>query len=92
MNEPIAVSELKQIVAETVAEALKAAGFARPPAIGHSLQGAADAASLSRRNLFQAVRAGELPARKRGAKTVILDCDLRRWLESLPPARYEPVP
>jgi excisionase family DNA binding protein len=34
--------------------------------------------------LYAAIRRGELVARKRGAKTLILEEDLRRWIEQLP--------
>ena len=38
----------------------------------------------SRTALYMAFKSGALIARKRGARTVILADELRRWLESLP--------
>jgi excisionase family DNA binding protein len=41
-------------------------------------------ARASRTTVYEAIRAGELIARKRGRRTVVLSDDLRRWLENLP--------
>jgi excisionase family DNA binding protein len=42
------------------------------------------ASRIGRTRVYEAIRAGELRARKHGKRTLILADDLRRWLESLP--------
>ncbi len=42
------------------------------------------ASGQSRTAIYMALRRGELVARKRGSRTIILVDELRRWLESLP--------
>jgi hypothetical protein len=83
--------ELREIVADAVAKAVKEAGLdARrrqsPPKLGYSLKEAAAVASVGRTSLYLAIRRRELRARKKGARTIVLDRDLRRWLEDLPPS------
>jgi excisionase family DNA binding protein len=88
-------AELGKIVADAVAEALKALGFGRqkkprPTLLGYSLQDAAAAAGVGKTTIYSAVRSKELGARKRGSRTIILASDLKRWLEGLPQAQLRP--
>lgn len=52
-----------------------------------SIPGAAQATSLSESTIDTAIRAGILPVRRHGNRTLILTRDLERWLESLPTGR-----
>jgi excisionase family DNA binding protein len=52
--------------------------------LAFSVAEACSAARIGRTSLYQAIRAGELRALKRGRRTIILANDLRRYLESLP--------
>ncbi len=52
--------------------------------VAYSISQAVAATGLSRSNLYVALGAGELLARKRGKRTVILAEDLRRFISSLP--------
>jgi excisionase family DNA binding protein len=45
---------------------------------------ACSASSCGRTTIYNAIRQGQLRAVKRGKSTLILESDLRRWLESLP--------
>jgi excisionase family DNA binding protein len=52
--------------------------------IAFTIKEAARASGLSRSLLYVAIGRGELRAKKCGARTLILDADLRRFLRSLP--------
>ena len=52
--------------------------------IALSVSEAVAVSGQSRTALYMAFKSGALIARKRGARTVILADELRRWLESLP--------
>jgi hypothetical protein len=52
--------------------------------IAHTIPEAVLASGLSRSMLYIAIGRGELRAKKCGARTLILDTDLRRFLRSLP--------
>jgi hypothetical protein len=83
--------ELRALVTDAVAAALVSAGFGKrkkpaPAPLAYNLSQAARASSLGRTSLCEAIKTGQLRALKRGVKTVVLDRDLRRWLDGLPPA------
>jgi excisionase family DNA binding protein len=46
---------------------------------------AAAAAGVGKVRIYQEIDAGRLPARKLGARTMILTEDLRQWARGLPP-------
>ena len=54
-------------------------------ALAHSVSEACSIARTGRTSLYEAIRTGALRAVKRGRRTLILDDDLRRWVQSLPP-------
>jgi excisionase family DNA binding protein len=45
---------------------------------------ACEVARASRTTLYRAIGRGELAARKRGRRTIVLVDDLRNWIENLP--------
>jgi hypothetical protein len=58
--------------------------FGSQQKIGFTIKEAVHASGLSRSTLYVAIGKGVLRARKCGARTLILDADLRRFLRSLP--------
>lgn len=52
--------------------------------VAYTIKEAAHASGLSRSVLYVAIGRGALNARKCGARTLILNSDLRRFLRSLP--------
>ena len=50
----------------------------------YSIIEAAEATSLGRSTIENAVSAGNIPARKCGARTIILESDLQKFLAALP--------
>jgi excisionase family DNA binding protein len=60
--------------------------------LAYSIAEACAAARTSRTSIYQAIKSGELIARKRGRRTVILFDDLRRWLNSLPAVTHKARP
>jgi excisionase family DNA binding protein len=58
--------------------------------IAFNISEACAAARASRTTVYEAIKAGQLRALKRGRRTIVLASDLRAWLESLP--RLEPRP
>jgi excisionase family DNA binding protein len=49
-----------------------------------SVKEACRLARVGRTQLYEAINAGELRAKKRGVTTLILQAELSRWLENLP--------
>ena len=54
------------------------------PRLGFSPDEAAASAGVSRTKIFEAIRDGELTARKSGKTTIIEPSELQRWIRSLP--------
>jgi excisionase family DNA binding protein len=52
--------------------------------LARSPEDAARHAGVGRTKIFEAIREGNLPARKLGRRTLVLDADLRAWLSNLP--------
>ena len=52
--------------------------------IAYTIAEACAVARAGRTALYEAIRSGDLVARKRGRKTIIIAEDLRRWIEQLP--------
>jgi excisionase family DNA binding protein len=52
--------------------------------IARSVEDTARLAGVGRTTVFEAIRTGQLRARKIGRRTVILDQDSRAWLNAMP--------
>jgi hypothetical protein len=52
--------------------------------LAFSIPQACEASCSGRTKIYEAINAGELIARKRGKRTLILAEDLQRWVKSLP--------
>jgi hypothetical protein len=50
---------------------------------------AVEASGLTRSHLYEAMKRGDLSARKAGRRTIILAEDLRRYIENLPTSTKE---
>ena len=60
-------------------------------ALAHSILEACSITHTGRTALYEAIRSGGLRAVKRGRRTLILDDDLRRWVQSLPPVSVKSI-
>jgi hypothetical protein len=79
------VSERKPKVGETFDNVPIEAELAHAAVkIAYTIPQAVQASGLSRSSLYLAIASGALRARKYGARTLILDTDLRRFLGDLP--------
>jgi excisionase family DNA binding protein len=63
----------------------------KPVPIAYTVKEACEISRAGRTTLYAAIRRGELVARKLGKKTLILDQDLRHWIEQLPAVKSAPV-
>ena len=52
--------------------------------LAYSVSAAAEAADSGRTKLYEAIKRGDLVARKHGTRTIILAEDLQAWLAALP--------
>jgi excisionase family DNA binding protein len=59
----------------------------------HSIPEVCSLTHTGRTSLYLAIRSGALRAVKRGRRTLVLEDDLRRWVQSLPPVvvKLEPT-
>jgi excisionase family DNA binding protein len=73
-------SEIQALVRSAVAHTLAQLPVAQSPRIAYTVQQAAQAVGLPYSTLRDRVSSGELPARKRAGKWLILHSDLMRWL------------
>jgi len=58
-------------------------------AIVHNIPDACSIACVGRTVLYEAIRSGQLRAVKRGRRTLVLDDDLRQWVQSLPSVKVK---
>ena len=58
--------------------------------LAFSIAEACAVARAGRTAIYQAIKDGDLVARKRGRRTIILSDDLRQWLDRLPPVAASP--
>jgi helix-turn-helix protein len=59
--------------------------------LAYTIAEACVVARAGRTAIYEAIRSGDLVARKRGRKTIILAGDLCRWVETLPAIEPNPV-
>jgi excisionase family DNA binding protein len=52
--------------------------------LAYTVDEACNVARIGKTALYQAINKGDLPAKKRGRRTLILSGDLRGWMERLP--------
>jgi|SRR5580700_9240810 excisionase family DNA binding protein len=63
-----------------------------PDLLAYTIAQAAEAAATGKTALYEALGSGELPAHKRGRRTLILATDLRDWLQRLPALELKRTP
>jgi excisionase family DNA binding protein len=85
-------STLTGLIARPVSERGKSkmmnnAAAGEKPAISYTIAEAVKATGIGRSSLYEAIKAGELAAKKRGAQTLIKAEELARYVDALPDAR-----
>jgi excisionase family DNA binding protein len=60
-------------------------------ALAHTIAEASARSGIGRTAIYELINTGQLPARKRGRRTLILAEDLRRCLQSLPFITVKPI-
>jgi excisionase family DNA binding protein len=58
--------------------------------LAHSIAEACTRSGIGRTAIYELINTGQLPAHKRGRRTLNLAEDLRRCLEALPPIKVKP--
>jgi excisionase family DNA binding protein len=58
--------------------------------LAHTITEACARSGIGRTSMYELINTGQLPARKRGRRTLILADDLRRCLEALPSINVKP--
>jgi excisionase family DNA binding protein len=58
--------------------------------LAYSISEVCQVAGIGKTSIYEAIGSGELRAVKRAKRTLILDVDLRRWLEGLPAIAPKP--
>jgi excisionase family DNA binding protein len=59
--------------------------------LAYSVPEACFIARAGRTSVYEAIRSGALRAVKRGRRTLVLEDDLRRWVQSLPSIAVQPL-
>ncbi len=63
-----------------------------PSRLAYSVDAAAAQSNLCRDKIYQAIRSGQLEAKKAGRRTLIPADALRRFIDSLPALQLPPAP
>lgn len=56
----------------------------KPEKLAYTVPVAIEVSSQPRTAIYAAIKSGDLIARKRGFRTIILAADLKHWLEAMP--------
>ncbi len=62
-----------------------------PPALSYTIAALCQASGIGRTKIYDDLKAGRLHAKKHGKRTIVLESEARRWLESLPAQSTRPI-